>query len=181
MPQSPARAVLAFALYIAAVILPNLLIQWLGIIDFAPGRATLEAPAAVLAVGLALVARDVLHEVAGFAWVIVSILIGTTLSAVLTDNTRVAVASGAAFLLSELLDLGIYERLRGRGWAPAALVSSYAGAVLDSIVFLAIAYGSMHFLPGQWLGKAVAITVVVLVATPLRPLWVPRYPQPGTA
>lgn len=175
MPN-PVRAALAFALYTAAVILPNLLIEWLGIIDFAPGPARLEAPAAVLAVGLALVARDVLHEVAGLVWVATAIAVGTVLSAVLADP-KIALASGLAFVLSEVLDLVIYQRLRSRGWAPAALVSSYVGAGLDSLVFLAVAFGSMAFLPGQWIGKAVAITVVVLVATPLRPLWAPSQPR----
>jgi uncharacterized PurR-regulated membrane protein YhhQ (DUF165 family) len=174
------RACLAFTLYIAAVVLANLLIEWFGIIDFAPGALQLEAPAAVLFVGVALVARDILHQAAGLIWVCGAIAIGTVLSAVLADP-KIAFASGLAFVASELWDLIVYQGLRHRGWAVAALVSSYLAAVVDSVLFLALAYnGSMRFLPGQLVGKFVAITVFVLVASRLRPLWSPR-PAPSVA
>lgn len=163
------RALGAFLLYVAAVVAPNILIQQFGIVDVAPGPWILMAPAAVYAVGVALVARDILHELAGVRPVIIAILLGTVISALWTDSIRIAIASGTAFLLSELLDLTIFQTLRpDRGWTVAALVSSYVAAGLDSIVFLGIAYGSMQFLPGQWVGKAISITVVVVFAAGVR-------------
>lgn len=171
----------AFLLYVAAVVAPNILIAHFGIVDVAPGPWVLMAPAAVYAVGVALVARDILHELAGVRLVIAAILLGTLLSALLTDSIKIAAASGAAFLFSELLDLTIYQAIRHRSWALAALVSSYIGAVLDSIVFLGIAFGSMQFLPGQWAGKAISITVVVVLAVIVRWIAASRRPEPRLA
>lgn len=162
--------VVTFTAYLAAVVLPNALFTWLGIIDLAPGPLTLPAPAAVLGVGVALVARDALSEAAraalgrraGIGLVVAAILAGTAVSATL--DAALAAASGAAFLLAELLDLTIFEALRRRGWTVAALASSYASALLDSLVFLSLAFGSLAFLPGQYVGKVAAVTAVVALA-----------------
>lgn len=176
------RAFWASALYIAAVVAPNILIDRFGIVDVVPGPWTLMAPAAVYAVGVALVARDVVDDILGLTGVLAAIGLGTILSVLLADPT-VALASGVAFVLAELLDLGIYRRLVDRGWIRAALVSSYVGAGFDSLVFLWLAFGSLAFLPGQWVGKAVSVTVVVLIAGPLRRYWSPasrrREPVPA--
>lgn len=166
-------ALLALAAYIGCVILPNLLIARFGVIDVAPGPWTVMAPAAVLAVGLALVVRDVLHEAAGVRIVLAAIVAGTVLSFLVAD-ARTALASGCAFLLAETLDLGVYSACRRRGWTVAALVSSAAGLVLDSLVFLWLAFGSLAFLPGQLLGKALAVLAGVAVGSVARPLWAPE-------
>jgi queuosine precursor transporter len=168
-----ARALGASLLYLVAVILPNYLIAHYGVVDVVPGPWTLLAPAAVYAVGVALVARDVVDDVTGRAWYVIALIVlGTALSAAFA-GPQTALASGAAFILSELLDLGVYRAVRARfgGWSAAALVSSYVGAVLDSLVFLWIAFGSLAFLPGQWVGKAVMVTAVVVVFGPLRRFW----------
>lgn len=176
------RAVGAVCLYLAAVILPNYLIAEFGFVDVVPGPWTLMAPAAVYAVGVALVARDVVDEILGLNGVLSVIVVGTMFSAVLADP-QVALASGVAFLLSEVLDLGVYRSIRARfgGWSAAALVSSYVGAVLDSLVFLWLAFGSLALFPGQWVGKAVAVTLVVVVGALTRPLWAPDRVAPSPA
>ena len=70
-------------------------------------------------------------------------------------------ASGMAFLLSEMADFGVYTPLQRRGLVLAVLASSAAGLVVDSIVFLTIAFGSLQFLPGQIIGKAWAVLVSI--------------------
>jgi len=179
------RCVLAAVAYVGSVILANLLIGWFGIRDVAPGPWTLMAPAAVYAVGFALVARDVLHEClsrtltrVGVYRVLAALIVaGACLSFALGASLRVAAASGLAFLLSETLDLAVYTRLRERGWILAAAVSSVAGAVLDSLVFLWVAFGGLEFLPGQLVGKTVAIAVTVALVGPLRRWWAPDKPH----
>jgi len=173
------RPILAFTAYATSIVLANLLIDWFGIVDVLPGPWTLMAPAAVYAVGVSLVARDVLQEnlrpygrTVTFGTLIGAIVVGAALSAFLADPT-VALASAAAFLLAEVLDLVIYTRLRVHGWTLAAAVSSLIGAGFDSLVFLLIAFGSLTFFPGQWLGKAVAIVLVVAVLAPARRMWAP--------
>jgi uncharacterized PurR-regulated membrane protein YhhQ (DUF165 family) len=102
--------------------------------------------------------------------VLFGITLGTALSAVLAEPA-VALASAVAFVLAELLDLAVYVPLRERGFAVAAIASSVAGLVLDSVVFLFVAFGSMAFLPGQVVGKATAVLLSVAVINLLRASW----------
>jgi hypothetical protein len=53
--------------------------------------------------------------------------------------------------------------LQRRRFVTAVVASSLAGLVVDSAVFLYLAFGSLHFLPGQILGKL----WMVLLAVPL--------------
>ena len=64
------------------------------------------------------------------------------------------IASTLAFLLSEIADLGVYTPLARRGLVVAVVASSFVGLVVDSIVFLWLAFGSLEFLAGQVVGKA---------------------------
>jgi uncharacterized PurR-regulated membrane protein YhhQ (DUF165 family) len=73
------------------------------------------------------------------------------------------IASAVAFLLSEIADFVIYTPLARRRLVLAVVASSMAGLIVDSIVFLWLAFGSLDFLPGQIIGK----TWMVLLAVPL--------------
>ena len=53
---------------------------------------------------------------------------------------RIAIASGAAFLLSQWLDIGVFDRLRHGSWWRAPLVATLLAAVLDTAVFWSIAF-----------------------------------------
>lgn len=65
-------------------------------------------------------------------------------------------ASGAAFMLSELADLSVYTPLATRWPAWAVMLSGLAGGVADSAVFLWPAFGSLAFVEGQIVGKIYA-------------------------
>ena len=116
----------------------------------APG---LMAPSGVLMVGLALVLRDLVQRRLGFAWAVAAIMAGTLLSALLAPAALV-VASGVAFLLSELADLAVFTPLQRRRFLLAVVASSVVGLVVDSAVFLYLAFGSLDYLAGQVVGKA---------------------------
>jgi hypothetical protein len=62
-------------------------------------------------------------------------------------------ASVAAFLLAELADLAVYTPLRARRLGLAVLASGLVGSVVDSAVFLWLAFGSLDFIAGQVVGK----------------------------
>ena len=62
-------------------------------------------------------------------------------------------ASTAAFLVSELADFAVYTPLQARGLVLAVLASSLVGLVVDSVLFLWLAFGSLDFLAGQIVGK----------------------------
>jgi uncharacterized PurR-regulated membrane protein YhhQ (DUF165 family) len=74
---------------------------------------------------------------------------------------QLALASGAAFVLSELADFALYTPLQRRRLLLAVLVSAGAGLVVDSVVFLSLAFGSLAYLPGQVIGKAWAVLVSI--------------------
>ena len=119
------------------------------LIPVAPG---LLAPSGVLMVGLALVLRDMVQRRLGLPWAAAAVLAGAVLSAMLAPPALV-VASAVAFLVSEAADLAVYTPLQRRGLVLAVAVSSVAGLVLDSVVFLLLAFGSLEYLAGQVIGK----------------------------
>jgi hypothetical protein len=47
-------------------------------------------------------------------------------------------------------------------------VAGVAGAVVDSWIFLHVAFGSLQFMPGQVLGKAYGVTVAAVIVAVLR-------------
>ena len=120
------------------------------LIPVAPGG--LLAPSGVLMVGLALVLRDMVQRRLGLGWAGAAVLAGAALSALLAPPALV-VASAAAFLVSEAADLAVYTPLQRRGLVLAVALSSVVGLVLDSVVFLLLAFGSLDFLAGQVVGK----------------------------
>jgi uncharacterized PurR-regulated membrane protein YhhQ (DUF165 family) len=129
------------------------------LIPVAPG---ITAPSGVLMVGLALVLRDLVQRRLGAKFALIAIGVGTVISAAIAPPALV-IASAAAFLLSELADFAIYTPLQRRRLVLAVFASSATGLVVDSIVFLWLAFGSLDYLGGQIIGKA----WMVLLALPL--------------
>lgn len=120
------------------------------VVPVAPG---VMAPSGVMMVGIALVLRDLVQRRLGTALSALAILTGAGLSALVAPPALIF-ASAAAFLLSEFADLAVYTPLARRRLVAAVVVSSCAGLVIDSIVFLWLAFGSLEFLAGQVIGKA---------------------------
>lgn len=157
------------AAYIATIFAANWAIETFGLVPVGFG---LMAPAGVYFVGLAFTFRDLAHEAVGRRWVVVAIVVGALLSAIVSP--QFALASGAAFLLSEMADFAVYTPLRERGWLRAVALSNAVGLVIDSVLFLWLAFGSLAFLPGQIVGKAwmtllaIALLWTLRHAVPLR-------------
>lgn len=157
-------------LFVGTVFAANYAIKHFGTVPVGFG---LVAPAGVYFAGLAFTLRDTVHRALGHTWVIAAILVGAVVSYLIDDaatipggHVSIAVASGVAFLASELADLTVYTPLRKRGWLPAVMASNAVGLVVDSALFLWLAFGSFAFLPGQVVGKAwmtAAALVVLLV------------------
>lgn len=131
------------------------------LIPVAPG---LMAPSGVLMIGLALVLRDAVHEYLGARWAMVAIVTGAALSSAVAPPALV-LASGLAFLLSESADMAVYAPLRSRRLWLAVLASGIAGAIVDSALFLWLAFGSLDYISGQVVGKvwlsALAVPVIL--------------------
>ncbi|WP_137044306.1 VUT family protein [Pseudolabrys sp. FHR47] len=127
-----------------------------------PVAPNLMAPSGVLMIGAALVLRDLVQRRLGVEFGIGAIIAGAGISAAIAPPALV-VASTAAFLLSELADFAVYTPLARRRLVMAVVASGLVGLVIDSIVFLWLAFGSLEFLAGQVVGKS----WMVLFAIPL--------------
>jgi hypothetical protein len=127
----------------------------------------LLAPAGVYFAGLAFTLRDVLHELGGRWAVLAAIAAGVGASALVAPPALV-VASAVAFGVSELLDMAVCSPLRLRRWYAAVAASNAVGLVVDSVLFLWLAFGSLMFLPGQLLGKAWVTLAAVALLVALR-------------
>ena len=55
-------------------------------------------------------------------------------------SKRIAVGSGTAFLIAQLLDVQVFDKLRKKVWFVAPLVSSLVGSVIDTFLFFSIAF-----------------------------------------
>ncbi len=147
-----------FAGFAACVPLANWLIDNIGtvcvpdgpcLIPVAPG---LTAPSGVLAIGAALVLRDLVQRRLGLLWSAIAVAFGSVLSALFAPPA-LAVASTVAFIVSETIDLAVFTPLQRKGLLLAAFVSGIVGLVIDSVVFLVLAFGTLDFLAGQVVGK----------------------------
>lgn len=126
----------------------------------------LDAPSGVLLVGVMIVLRDGLHERIGLKGTLWVILLGSIVSALLAPPA-IAVASGVTLLAAETTDALVYQRLRRQGRTRAALGSNLVSSVIDSALFLTIAYGVEAANQGTWaltVGKfeAAILTMTVL-------------------
>lgn len=131
----------------------------------------LMAPSGVLMIGAALVLRDMIHEHYGSRAALGAIAVGASLSWLFAPPALV-LASVAAFLLAELADLAVYAPLRRKRLAFAVLLSGLVGSIVDSAVFLWLAFGSLDFIAGQVVGKlwmSLAAAVVLLTRRRLAP------------
>jgi uncharacterized PurR-regulated membrane protein YhhQ (DUF165 family) len=125
------------------------------LIPVAPG---ITAPSGVLMIGMALVLRDLVQRRIGKIWALVAIFFGVFLSALVSPPALV-VASTTAFLLAELADFAVYTPLQRRRFVLAVVASGIVGAIVDSAVFLWLAFGSLAFIEGQIVGKIWMVTM----------------------
>jgi len=164
------RFVLVLA-YIATVPAANWLIGHIGTVCVPDGPCLIPvfpgvmAPSGVLMIGAALLLRDLVQRAYGPSASIGCILAGAALSFLIAPPA-LALASAAAFLFSELVDFAVYTPLARRSFALAVLVSCTAGALADSALFLWLAFGSLAFIAGQFVGKLYAAVIYLLASRP---------------
>jgi uncharacterized PurR-regulated membrane protein YhhQ (DUF165 family) len=134
------------------------------LIPVAPG---VMAPSGVLMIGVALVLRDLVQRRLGLGIASAAIIAGSLISAGLAPRPLV-IASAVAFLISEFADLAIYTPLARKRLVTAVAASGLVGVVLDSVVFLWLAFGSLNFLAGQVVGKALMVVLSIPLIALLR-------------
>ena len=135
---------------------------------------------------LAFLVTDVMNRVYGVGparrVVFIGFLVGVACSLIGTQimgeygplvTWRVAIGSGLAFLTAQMIDVSIFDRLRGGNWWKAPLASTLVGSSLDTAIFFFIAFSqALVFIePGNdvsWANEALPL----LGAGPMVPLWV---------
>ena len=87
-------------------------------------------------------------------------------------SIRIAIGSGVAFLIAQLLDVQIFDKLREKKWFIAPLISSMIGSTVDTFLFFSISFYATGI---PWvtlsLGDlAVKILVALMMLVPFRML-----------
>ena len=111
----------------------------------------------------------------GFAVGLVCSLIGTQIMGEFGPlvTLRIAIGSGLAFLVAQMLDVGIFAALRSGTWWKAPLVSTFVGSTVDTAIFFSIAFsGALSFVHPATDVSWAAEVMPLLGVGPQAPLWV---------
>ena len=85
-------------------------------------------------------------------------------------SVRIAIGSGTAFIIAQLLDVQIFDKLRRKKWFVAHLTSSFIGSTVDTFLFFSISfYGTgIPWITLSLGDLAVKILVALLMLIPFR-------------
>ena len=156
--------VLALAAYVATIVAANAMTDRFGLVPIGFG---LMVTAGTFAAGFALIARDWVQVTSGRVVALAAVAVGAVLSWWLA-SPALAVASGIAFAVSELVDFAVFTPLRERSLPTAVIVSSLVSAPVDTVLFLWLAgFGvTWQAVLGQFAVKtALALLVAAGIAT----------------
>tara|TARA_B100000676_G_scaffold286199_1_gene315555 strand:+ start:544 stop:1092 length:549 start_codon:yes stop_codon:yes gene_type:complete len=106
-----------------------------------------------------LIARNIVY---------IGFIIGISFTLLFSTNfadlisIRIAIGSGTAFLIAQLLDVQIFDKLRKKNWFIAPLTSSIIGSTVDTLLFFSISFYATGV---PWVTLALGdLTVKILVA-----------------
>ena len=108
--------------------------------------------------------------------VYIGFVIGITFTLFFSTNfsdlisVRIAIGSGIAFLVAQLLDVKIFDQLRKEKWFVAPLTSSFIGSIVDTFLFFSISfYGTgIPWVTLSFGDLAVKILVALTMLIPFR-------------
>ena len=174
MTRTHLPGILAMA---AIVVASNILVQflygnWLTWGAFTYPLAFLVTDVMNRVYGTAAARRVVL---AGFVVGIICSLIGTQIMGEFGPlvTLRIAIGSGLAFLVAQMLDVGIFAALREGRWWKAPLVSTLVGSSVDTIIFFSVAFsGALSFVHPATDVSWASEVIPMLGVGPEAPLWV---------
>ena len=130
---------------------------------------------------VAFLVTDIMNRVDGpaaarkvvYAGFVTGVLCSVVAAGLDKTTLRIAIASGAAFLSAQLMDISVFNQLRKYNWWLPPLAASVAGSIIDTAVFFSIAFAAalVPIFPGDdvsWANEQVAL----LGSGPVLPLWV---------
>lgn len=89
-----------------------------------------------------------------------------------TSVPRIAIASGTAFLIGQLLDISVFNRLRRQTWWRAPLAGSLIGSAIDTALFFSLAFAPAFVMLGPNDGFAIEWAPVLGIVASDAPRWV---------
>ncbi|WP_449044440.1 queuosine precursor transporter [Paracoccus versutus] len=130
---------------------------------------------------VAFLVTDIMNRVYGpaaarkvvYAGFVTGVLCSVVAAGLDKTTLRIAIASGAAFLSAQLMDISVFNQLRKYNWWLPPLAASVAGSILDTAVFFSIAFASQltPIFPADDVSWANEL-VPLLGQGPFQPLWV---------
>ena len=111
----------------------------------------------------------------GFAVGLMCSLIGTQIMGEFGPlvTLRIAIGSGIAFLVAQMIDVSVFSALRGGAWWRAPLASTLIGSTIDTALFFSIAFsGALSFVHTATDVSWAAEALPILGFGPVAPLWV---------
>ena len=92
---------------------------------------------------IAFLVNDLTNRQLGSAAARKVVMIGFIIAVILSiyfATPRIAIASGSAFLVAHLIDVGVFDRLRSKAWWMPPFISTFIGSVVDTVLFFGIAF-----------------------------------------
>jgi uncharacterized integral membrane protein (TIGR00697 family) len=88
-------------------------------------------------------------------------------------SIRIAIGSGTAFLVAQLIDVNVFDRLRNKIWFAAPLISSIVGSTIDTFLFFSISFYGTEI---NWISLSIGdllvkIFVALVMLIPFRILF----------
>ncbi len=130
---------------------------------------------------VAFLVTDIMNRVYGpaaarkvvYAGFVTGVLCSVIAAGMDKTTLRIAIASGAAFLSAQLMDIAVFNQLRKYNWWLPPLAASLVGSVVDTMVFFSIAFAAplSAIFPADdvsWANEPIAL----LGIGPVLPLWI---------
>ena len=85
-------------------------------------------------------------------------------------SIRIAIGSGSAFIVAQLIDVEIFQKLRNKIWFIAPITSSFFGSIIDTFIFFSISFFGTDV---PWISLAIGdltvkFTIALLLLFPYR-------------
>ena len=77
-------------------------------------------------------------------------------------SIRIAIGSGTAFIVAQLLDVQVFDKLRNKKWFVAPLTSSFIGSTIDTFLFFSI---SFYGTGAPWITLSLGDLVIKILVT----------------
>lgn len=138
-----ARFAAALAAMVVVVTASNILVQYPVIADLGPIHLGDILTWGAFTYPFAFLVSDLTNRHDGPRRARIVVIVGFVVALGLSfflATPRIAIASGSAFLIGQLLDIAVFQRLRNRYWLIPPLSASLFGSLLDTAIFFGLAF-----------------------------------------